>query len=57
MRWYGAGGAGFGVVREVYAAISGVHGPGGFSEARESAYLVDGAGGEVLKRQSELSLD
>lgn len=53
--WFAAGGARGGVVREVYSALSGVNGPGGFSEARERAYLVEQFGGDaVVKRHCEL---
>lgn len=54
--WFATGGPRGGMVREVYAALSGVLGPGGYSEAQERAYLVEPFSGDpVVKRHSELS--
>ena len=53
--WFASGAVKNGMIREVYAALSGVRGPGGHTEAQERAYLVDPFGGDpVVKRQAEL---
>ncbi len=55
--WYGAGGASGGMVREVYTSLQGGMFQTGYAETSEASYLVEAVdGGEVMKRQSELSL-
>lgn len=55
--WFGAGGASGGMVREVYTSLHGGMFQTGYAEMSEASYLVESVdGGEVMKRQSELSM-
>lgn len=54
--WFGAGGPAGGMVREVYSSLHGGIFQTGYAEMSEASYLVEAVdGGEVMKRQSELS--